>query len=115
MWFFVFIIFLALYTLTYYIYLKIKNRSFVSFFYLSFFIIILVIIDRANEDWVGLKFFHPLLMNCLYYLFLIISSLQFEFLNKNKTLTQSNIKKNIQIGLGIIGAWVSTDTYFFYS
>lgn len=115
MWIVIFSVFLAINTVTYFIFLKYKEQKFVNIIYFSLFVGFLMIIGKFNESWPGLKFFHSLLMSCMYYLFLVVSSLQFEFLYKNKTLTQPVIKKNIQIGIGIVSAWVSTDTYLFYS
>jgi presenilin-like A22 family membrane protease len=86
----------------------------VSLFYVIFFLLFLIIFLQSDENWGWKGLFHSSLMSWFYYIFLMATSIQFDFLDSNKTFSQPTIKKNIRIMVGLVSAWVSTDTYFMY-
>lgn len=99
---------------TYFVFMNYREKRIVSIVYIVFFLLFLIIFIQADESWMWKKFFHSLLMSLFYYIFLMATSVQFGFLDKNKTFSQPTIKRNIRVMVGLVSAWVSTDTYFMY-
>ena len=110
MWVLVFLVFLAINSGFYFIFINYSDNKRVNWLFIGLFIGFLVAVAQVENEFLVLNFLFPILPSFMYYVFLIMSLFDFSLFNKKKP-HPVHIKRGLRILMGVVCSILSANIY----